>query len=41
MVASILSYAVVIVLAPILIPLAFCIALMYSPEDTVPAEEDL
>ena len=41
MVASILSYALVIILAPILVPLAFCIALSYSPEDTVPAEEDL
>ena len=41
MVASILSYAAVIILSPILVPLAFCIALTYSPEDTVPAEEDL
>jgi len=41
MVANILSYALVIILSPILVPLAFYIALTYSWEDTVPAEEDL
>jgi hypothetical protein len=41
MFARIISYAAVIILSPILVPLAFYIALTYSWEDTVPTEEDL
>ena len=41
MLARIISYAAMIILSPMLVPLAFYIALTYSWEDTVPAEEDL
>ena len=41
MFARIISYAAVMALSPILIPLALYTALAYSWEDTVPAEEVL
>jgi hypothetical protein len=41
MIASILSWFFIVLVSPVLLPLAFIIALMYHPSDTVPKEEDL